>query len=323
MSDLDFRPILLTRTITISFNHISTHAPPHHILSSCIAMDSSRNRKQRRAAVAASRTDSFDPSTIPLARPPQKDASKSQKNGKTLVDLIAERQGELEGKMSISGSKKGVETTYVTIDPKTGEISPFDEATHASIGTGQGHSSGENATDENPGGNPIPPLIDTILLSFPLTVLHLTLGYLAAHQYAQSINLPSLFRNSGFVAFPMLTLLVHLAHGHIVNFRRGQSESEVISLFPWHSEKLSFAFLRKLLFPPSLKTLVFLPGAVILGNKLMAMTNEDAYYAVMKQAPAIGTLWVWCILEIPVGAAVLGALGPLAWGVWWKGYGII
>ncbi|KAL4973142.1 hypothetical protein BDW66DRAFT_108839 [Aspergillus desertorum] len=287
-------------------------------------MDTSRNRKARRVAAAASRTDSFDPSSIPLARPPQTDASRDQKNGKTLVDLIAERQGELEGKLSSSGSKKGVETKYVRIDPMTGEISPFDEASHASTGTGpEGHSSEEDATDKELGDDIIPALIDTILLSFPLTVLHLTLGYLAAHQYAQSINLSALFRNSGFVAFPTLTLLIHLAHGHIVNLRRGQTESEVISLFPWRSEKLCFTFLRRLLFPPSLKTLVFLPGAVILGNKLMAMTNEDTYYAVMKQAPAIGTLWVWCILEIPVGAAVLGALGPLLWGVWWKGYGII
>ncbi|KAL5051788.1 hypothetical protein BDW71DRAFT_204 [Aspergillus fruticulosus] len=287
-------------------------------------MDSSRNRKQRRTAAAASRTDPFDPSSIPLARPSQTDATKGQENRKTLVDLIAERQGELEGKLGSSGSKKGVEPKYVTVDPKTGEISPLDETSHAGTGTRQeGNSSEETSTDVDSGEGSIPPLVDTILLSLPLTVLHLTLGYLAAHQYAQSIDLPALFRNSGFVAFPMLTLLVHLAHGHIVNFRRGQAKSEVISLFPWQSEKLSFAFLRKLLFPPSLKTLVFLPGAVILGNKLMAMTNEDTYYAVMKQAPAIGTLWVWCILEIPVGAATLGALGPLAWGVWWKGYGII
>ncbi|KAL4761745.1 uncharacterized protein BDW70DRAFT_41925 [Aspergillus foveolatus] len=287
-------------------------------------MDSPRNRKQRRAAAAVSRTDSFDPSSIPLARPPQTDALRGQKKGKTLVDLIAERQGELEGRLSSSGPKENVETKYVTIDPKTGEISPFDEVNHSSSGTGQEEQSSEdNTTDEASEDDRLPPLIDTILLSFPLTVLHLTLGYLAAHQYAQSINLPALFRNSGFVAFPMLTVLIHLAHGHIVNFGRDQAESEVISLFPWHSDKLSFAFLRKLLFPPSLKTLVFLPGAVILGSKLMAMTNEDSYYAVMKHAPAIGTLWVWCILEIPVGAAALGALGPLVWGVWWKGYGII
>ncbi|KAL4920444.1 hypothetical protein BDW62DRAFT_198761 [Aspergillus aurantiobrunneus] len=287
-------------------------------------MDTPRNRKQRRAAATASQTDSFDPSSIPLARPPQNDPSKPQKNGKTLVDMITERQNHLGGTVESPISKQGIQTKYVAMDPDTGEISPFDESSLSETGK-DSHSQKEAETDEEQTEDydHISPFIDTVLLSMPLTVLHLTLGYLAAHQYAQSIELNVLFRNSGFVAFPMLTLLIHLSHGHIVSFRRGQAESETISLFPWHPEKFSFFFLRKLLFPPSMQTIVFLPAAVILGNKLMTMTNEETYYAVMKQAPAIGTLWVWCILEIPVGAAVLGALGPLVWGVWWKGYGIL
>lgn len=287
-------------------------------------MDPPRNRKQRRAAATASQADSFDPSSIPLAHPPPNNPSKSQKSGRTLVDMISERQGQLEGTLGSSGSQKGIETKYVAIDPDTGDISPFDQSSVSGTGK-EGQLSEGVAKDEEEidDYDPISPFIDTVLLSIPLTVLHLTLGYLAAHQYAQNIELDVLFRNSGFVAFPTLTLLIHLAHGHIISFRWGQGESETISLFPLHPEKLSFSFLRKLLFPPSLKTAIFLPGAVILGNRLMEMTNEDSYYAVMKQAPAIGTLWVWCILEIPVGAAFLGALGPLTYGVWFKGYGIL
>ncbi|KAL2821556.1 hypothetical protein BJX63DRAFT_219033 [Aspergillus granulosus] len=291
-------------------------------------MEAPRNRKQRRAAAASkAETDTFDPSSIPLARPP----SNHPTNSKTLVDIIAERQAELGNPVGNTGSIKSLKTQYVTIDPATGKISSLDGSDVTGL---EGHVTAEGiegprivevdeeAKEKDDNEPPIPPVIDTLLLSIPLTVLHLTLGYLAAHQYAQSINLDALFKNSGFVAFPILTLLIHLAHGHIISFNRG-AEKETISLFPWHPDKLSFAFLRKLLFPPSLKTMVFLPGAVLLGNKLMAMTNEDSYYAVMKHAPAVGTLWVWCILEIPVGAAVLGALGPLTWGVWWKGYGIL
>ncbi|KAL5343078.1 hypothetical protein BJX70DRAFT_206951 [Aspergillus crustosus] len=287
-------------------------------------MDPPRNRKQRRAAATASGADSFDPSSIPLARPPQNDRAKGKQNERTLVDIIAEKQIQSGG----LSTKKGIETKYVTIDPNTGELAPFDEARVPGTLTGTAQEGPrvrevEPEKEEPKDDEPIPPLIDTLLLSVPLTVLHLTLSYLAAHQYAQEIELNTLFRNSSFVALPSLTLLIHLAHGHIFSFHRGQSEPETISLFPWHPEKLSISFLRKLLFPPSLKTIIFLPGAVILGSKLIAMTNEDTYYAVMKQAPAVGTLWVLCILEISVGAAVLGALGPLIWGVWWKGYGII
>ncbi|KAL2864745.1 uncharacterized protein BJX67DRAFT_203388 [Aspergillus lucknowensis] len=290
-------------------------------------MEAPRNRKQRRAA-AASKADSFDPSTIPLAHPPQIEPSKSRPNGRTLVDIIAEKQGELGDTAGSSGKIKSLETKYVTIDPSTGKISPLDGSDLGDDGGRVppeeiGSSEGAEVNEVDAGcDEPIPPVVDTLLLSLPLTVLHLTLGYLAAHQYAQSIELDVLFRNSGFVAFPMLTLLIHLAHGHIVSLNMGTTP-ESLSLFPWHPDKLSISFLRKLLFPPSLKTMVFLPGAIFLGSKLMAMTNEDMYYAVMKYAPAIGTLWVWCILEIPVGAAILGALGPMAWGVWWKGYGIL
>lgn len=283
-------------------------------------MNGSRNRKQRRAEGSATETDSFDPSSIALAHPPRND-HKSQENGRTLVDMITEKQDELEGNIEASSSIKGTKTKYMAIDPDTGQLSPFDESSYANQTK---DSSAEDANkNDNENEELIPPILDTLLLSFTLTVLHLTLGYLAAHQYAQHINLKALFRNSGFVAFPMLTLLIHLAHGHIISFSRGQGRQEIISLFPWHSDKLSFSFLRKLLLPPSLKTIVFLPGAVMLGSKLITMTNEETYYAVMKQAPAVGTLWVWCILEIPVGAAILGAAGPLAWGVWGKGYSII
>ncbi|KAL2838703.1 hypothetical protein BJY01DRAFT_32992 [Aspergillus pseudoustus] len=292
-------------------------------------MEAPRNRKQRRAAAASNpESATFDPSSIPLAWPPSNDPSKSR----TLVDIIAERQAELGNPVGNSGSIKSLKTQYVTIDPATGKISSLDGSdvtgleSHVTADGIQGprvvEVDDKGKTEKDEDEPPIPPFIDTLLLSIPLTVLHLTLGYLAAHQYAQSIDLNALFRNSGFVALPMLTLLIHLAHGHIISFNRG-SKTETISLFPWHPDKLSLSFTRKLLFPPSFKTIAFLPAAVLLGIKLMAMTNEDTYYAVMKQAPAIGTLWVWCILEIPVGAAVLGALGPLMWGVWWKGYGIL
>jgi hypothetical protein len=88
------------------------------------------------------------------------------------------------------------------------------------------------------------------------------------------------------------------------------------------SDKLTFSFFRKLVFPPALRTFVFLPVAVVLGAHLIAITNGEPYYAIMKKAPAVGTIWIWSILELSFGAAVIGALGPLAWGIWWMGYGI-
>ncbi|OGM41493.1 hypothetical protein ABOM_008935 [Aspergillus bombycis] len=296
-------------------------------------MEAPRNRKQRRAAAAASKSDSdsttFDPSSIPMAHPPR-NTTKNPKE-KTLVELIAERENELLGlghdrsSTGMDGSTPG--TRFVSIDPTSGEISNLDASELPTEQQGSKESITRSPSDANSGSGededaPIPPFIDTMLLSVPLTTLHMTLAYLAAHQYAEYIVLDKLIRESVFVAFPILTFAIHLAHGHIMSFGNAQS-SEHVSLIPFHRDKLSIAFLRRLLFPPSLRTMVFLPLAICLGAKLMAMTNDEPYYAVMKRAPSIGTLWVWSILEIPVGAAVLGALGPMIWGVWWKGYGIL
>ncbi|PYH82613.1 hypothetical protein BO82DRAFT_59891 [Aspergillus uvarum CBS 121591] len=323
-------------------------------------MEGTRNRKQRRAAAAAAAakqprsTDAFDPASVPLAHPP----TTNHPTGKTLVDIIAERQGELLGQLSPNGGAgTGTQTQFVTVDPRTGAISAVDEGSLSSEtkrkarkraekarwrqqqqqqqrqGNGENEiSGGEDEEDEDEDEDedeeeeelehPIPPVIDTLLLAVPLATLHLTLAYLAAHQYAQEIELEKLVRDSAFVALPMLALLIHLAHGHVVSFV-GAPNRETLSLLPWDSEKQSWAFMRRLLFPPSLRTVVFLPLTAFLGCRLMIMTNEDPYYAVMKHAPAFGTMWIWGVLEMSFGPAVLGALGPLIWGVWWMGYGIL
>ncbi|KAJ5608766.1 hypothetical protein N7528_009333 [Penicillium herquei] len=282
-------------------------------------MSPPRNRKQRRAAAATESSPSE--SDIPLAHPPRNDAPATGKAPKTLVDIIAERQNELlqrqtgspVPKSEISPSMKSTGTRFVTVDA----------AEHR--GTEGGIQKEEDA--ESDVDKPLPPLLDTILLSLPLTTLHLTLAYLAAHQYAESTNVPRLVKDAVMGTFPLLTFLVHLFHGHMFSIRLpvrwGFLNPQPVSIIPFTRDKLSLSFLGRLIFPPTLRTIVYLPAAIMLGVHLITITNEDPYYAVMKKAPAYGTVWIWCILEMSFGAAVLGSLGPLIWGVWWMGYGII
>jgi len=49
--------------------------------------------------------------------------------------------------------------------------------------------------------------------------------------------------------------------------------------------------------------------------------HDAAYYAVLKRAPAIGTLWVWSVVELELKWALVSVLGVGAWG-WWMGYGV-
>ncbi|KAF4765830.1 hypothetical protein N7455_004677 [Penicillium solitum] len=307
-------------------------------------METPRNRKQRRAA-AGSSTRKDEPE-IAMAHPQRDDPTKNKATvERTLYDIIAERQNGLhqkKGAIPASVEAQGIPsqsggTRFVTVDA-SGELvdTDGDISSHLSNPSqkntkNKNTQKGTNGTtlkqsdSESEPDKPLPPFLDTILLSLPLTTLHLTLGYLAAHQYAESIDLPKLFKESVTIAFPLLTFFVHLAHGHIISFKKRNSKAEPTSLylFPLTRDKLTFSFLRRLVFPPTLKTLVFLPLSALLGAHLIAITNGEPYYAVMKKAPAVGTIWIWCILELSFGAAVLGALGPLIWGVWWMGYGII
>ncbi|KAJ5121483.1 uncharacterized protein N7515_009444 [Penicillium bovifimosum] len=304
-------------------------------------METPRNRKQRRAAAGpSSKSDEFE---VPMAHPPRNDPTNKPTVERTLYDIIAERQSGLnpkEATNSASVEAQGIPpqpagTRFVTVDASGNLVdTDGDISSHLSNPTQNKKTRAARALPNDDQDlkkdieeeKPLPPFLDTILLSIPLTTLHLTLSYLAAHQYAETIDLPKLFKDSATTAFPLLTLFVHLAHGHIISFGKGGSKGKAepaLSLFPLTRDKFTLSFLRRLLFPPALRTLVFLPVAALLGAHLIAITNGEPYYAVMKKAPAVGTIWIWCILELSFGAAVLGALGPLVWGVWWMGYGIL
>ena len=52
----------------------------------------------------------------------------------------------------------------------------------------------------------------------------------------------------------------------------------------------------------------------------MKATNEEPYMAVMRKAPALGTLWVWAVVESRWEVAAAALAMVCSWG-WLKGYG--
>ncbi|KAJ5226168.1 hypothetical protein N7468_007393 [Penicillium chermesinum] len=291
-----------------------------------------RNRKQRRAAATKSPSDDLQ---IPLAHPPRDDPSTKSNEHKTFYEMIAERQNELiqqadsmNAARSTKSKGKGVPlsssgTRFVTVDASgavvetDGDIDLDGRKPHAAP-TGKPFTPEVTEKDDTAAQEPLPPFIDTALLSIPLTTLHLTLAYLAQHQYADSTDVPRLIKEAVMLTLPMLTFLIHFAHGHIVSFRLPASWAslapEPVDLFPLTQDKLKISFLWRMLFPPSIRSIIFLPLALILGLHLITITNDHPYYGVMRKAPAYGTIWIWSILEMPFGSALLGALGPLIWG---------
>jgi hypothetical protein len=298
-----------------------------------------QNRKQRRAAAAAAAEDenTFAASSIPLSRPPEfsnKTKSSSTRQAKTLLEIAAERQQELNQHIGNSNTNDGknkttqlpngqfidlnaTETQFLELS-STGQISNLDPNNLPS------KKSSNATTEDEEDDAELPPLIDTLFTSIPLTTVHFTLAFLAAHQYVQEIIWKDLVKESLFIAFPMLTFIIHLAHGHIISFSRRKRKSKAAKPkeLPSTATAIIFDALIGDLF--TARTLLFfLPLAIVLGGSLVHTTNQAGYYAAMKRAPSIGTMWVWCVLEIssPL-AALVALLVPLGWGVGVMGYKI-
>lgn len=134
-----------------------------------------------------------------------------------------------------------------------------------------------------------PPFLDVLLYTTTLIITHFTLTFLVHHQYASeppSIG-PLFLASSLFSPTPLLFLVL------------------VLILHPRASHLVT--------------QVLFAAMSLLAGGWLVYATNDEPYMAVMKKAPALGTLWIWAIIEMrwEWAAACLSVIG--GWG-WWKGY---
>ncbi|KAK2836948.1 hypothetical protein FQN49_006565 [Arthroderma sp. PD_2] len=260
---------------------------------------------------------SEDGPSIPLAPATRNKAVPSGQ--KTLFELAAERQAELlasQGQPPSSDGKRPSKMQYV-------HMNADGDLVHSSTPGGASEATSIPAGADS--SESLPPLADTIFLSLSLSCIHFTLSFLAAHQFAQDIELNRIIFETVVVAFPVMTLLIHFVHGHIVAFPKlswkwlsfGSGKKK-----PGKASDLARRSLTLALFPPTVNNVLFLPFSIFLGSRLIAMANEATYYAAMKKTPALGTLWVWAVVEMSAGFSILGLVAPVVWSVWWKGHSL-
>ena len=224
-----------------------------------------RNRKKRRAA-GRDNADNADMSGIPLVNP-----SRGGPKHKTLFDIAAERQAELQGGQAFARStsatapKPEVITTQINPD---GTLS-FPEATV-------------------PQEELIGVLGQAVVFAVTLTMLHFTLDALVHQQYRQSIDWTMIFQRTT-LTFPLLLVLVYMLHRHATKV--------------WAQ-------------------LLFLGIGTGAGCYLVYASNKEAYFAVMKRAPPLGTLWVWSVIEMRLEVALL-SLSAVGAYFWWGGFTIL
>ena len=142
--------------------------------------------------------------------------------------------------------------------------------------------------EEDPKEDPIGPFGHALVYAITFTMLHFTLDVLVHNQYRMSIGWHLIAWKTAS-AFPSLLLLIYFFHP-----RASKSWAQVL----------------------------FFAGSVAAGCYLVKSSNEDPYFAVMKRAPPLGTLWIWCVLEQRLEAAVAG-LAVVGGFFWWGGYSIL
>ncbi|KAL2271961.1 hypothetical protein VTJ83DRAFT_1332 [Remersonia thermophila] len=221
------------------------------------------------------------PSNIKLKQP-----DRSGPTEKTLLQL-AEEQG-----------------LFAQAQKREQEIGNNKKKKHASTKEkGSDVSNDDDGKEEEEEG--LPPtaerVLETMLWSMSLAMLHFTLDVLVHHQYSiHAIVWPAVLRR--FVqALLVFALLVYFLHPHPAN----------PGLIPGLSSKHQ-TYARQALF--------FTTGTLA-GCYLIHITNTYGYMAVMKQAPPIGCLWVWSIIELELPWAVLSLAGAAGF-LWQRGYSI-
>ena len=135
--------------------------------------------------------------------------------------------------------------------------------------------------------DPIGPFGQALFFALTLSMLQFTLDVLVHHQYRQEIGWDLIVQRT-FVTFPILLVLVYMLHSRSTSL--------------WTQ-------------------ILFLGLSVGAGCYLIYSSNELAYFAVMKRAPPLGTLWVWSVIEMRLPYA-LGSLFTVAVYFWWGDYTI-
>ena len=136
---------------------------------------------------------------------------------------------------------------------------------------------------------PIGPFGQAVFSALTLTMLHFTLDVLVHHQYRQAETIEwSMIVQRALITFPILVVLIFAL------------KSRVSALWA---------------------QLFFFVMSVAAGCYLIYSSNEEAYFAVMKRAPPLGTLWVWSVIEMKLEIAVGSLLAVVAY-FWWGNYSI-
>lgn len=150
------------------------------------------------------------------------------------------------------------------------------------------HDAGDHQFWTGADDAPIGPAGEALVWSTSLAMLHFTLDVLVWHQYRQEIIWPEIWKKT-FTILPALFMVIWFL------------KTATAMRWKWTRQVFFFGL------------------SVVAGCYLLHSGNKDGYYAVMKRAPPVGTLWVWSCIEMDLYFA-LAHVGIVGFYMWWNGY---
>ncbi|KAK0662988.1 hypothetical protein QBC41DRAFT_27105 [Cercophora samala] len=224
-----------------------------------------------------------DPITKVRLRQPDRSGPKE----KTLLEIAQERNLFAEAEKRQDALRKKLRSTV-------GVAGDHDSS--------DGDDGDDDDDDDDEGLSPTAErILETMLWASCLSMLHFTLDVLVQHQYsADRVVWPKVWMRF-FQALLVFGLLVYTLHPH-------PSKPTLVPGLP-------------LRYQSALRQSVFFACSICAGCYMIHITNMFGYLAVMKQAPSLGCLWVWSVIELELPWAVLSLVGAGGF-LWLNGYDI-
>ncbi|KAI5811019.1 hypothetical protein DFH27DRAFT_531069 [Peziza echinospora] len=149
------------------------------------------------------------------------------------------------------------------------------------------HKKGESGVDED-GEDLVGPFAQAFFYNVPLIFLLFAFEVIVHQQYRQELDLKKITFKC-LKAFPIFLTLIYQTH----SYRKHALAQAAL-----------FAF------------------SVGAGCWLVHATNRYGYYAVMRQAPPVGALWIWAAVEMNLSWLSASCVAVCGW-VWYGGYHIL
>ncbi|KAI0857946.1 hypothetical protein F4860DRAFT_505689 [Xylaria cubensis] len=139
-------------------------------------------------------------------------------------------------------------------------------------------------------------IMDSLLWTVSLAMLHFTLDVLVQNQYAMEISWPQIMKRA-LIAFNVFFAFFYVLHPH--------PSSPV--LMPGLPRR----------FQHPLRQTIFFVASTVSGCYLIDISSNYGYMAVMKQSPPLGCLWIWSVIELDLIPALVSL--SIAGGFFYQG----